>query len=96
MSHTLTASPDACAYCHDIAPHIAYPVAEDHAAVQDAAIVRAVRAAAGTENPVRKVLAIGNAIASGVGQSRVAALLEAHRFVNDIAAALRREIGAKP
>jgi hypothetical protein len=66
-----------------------------HADAQDAAMCRAWRAAAGTENPVREVLAIGDAIADGVGQPRIAALVGAHQFVEAIAAALRREFGGQ-
>ena len=90
MSHTLDASPDACAYCHDIAPHIAYPVAEDHAAVQDAAIVRAVRAAAGTENPVKWLL-----VSEWFNNASYWDSLR-YAMENELADALRHEIGVKP
>ena len=95
MTHTLDASPEQCATCIEIKAG-GLDSAADHLRKQDAAIARAWRAAAGTEDPVREVLAIGDALADGVGQPRIAALVGAHHFVEAIAAALRREIGGGP
>ena len=81
MTHDLLSSPSKCKQC-DINAGVLLAFAEDHDAAVDAAIARAVRAAAGSENPVTWILSDDLR-----GQS-----VEWENLV----AALRREIGGKP